>query len=187
MILSDKDIREALKEGKLKIEPAPEEKQIQAAWVDLKLGNEFKTFKAASTPFIDTKNSTDGHAESVRIEDNEKFIVHPGEFVLGQIKEEVTIPDDMAAYLDGRSSLGRLGLVVHITSGWVDPGFCGNLVLEITNVGKMPIAIYPGMRICKLVLHKLTSTADRPYHARKDAKYQKQKEIKESKISTEFK
>jgi len=187
MILADREIKKALKEGKLKVEPAPEEEQIQAAWVDLRLGNEFKTFRAISTPFIDTKAPTDGHAETMRVEDDKPFIVHPGEFVLGQIKEEVTIPDDMAAYLDGRSSLGRLGLVVHITSGWIDPGFSGRLVLEITNVGKLPIAVYPGMRICKLVLYKLTSPAERPYHSREDAKYRQQKEIRESKISEEFK
>jgi dCTP deaminase len=186
MILADREIKQALKEGKLKIIPAPEEKQIQAAWVDLKLGNEFKTFKAVSTPFIDTRAPTEGHAETVKIEDDKPFIIHPGEFVLGQIKEIVTIPDDMAAYLDGRSSLGRLGLVVHITSGWIDPGFSGQLVLEITNVGKMPLVVYPGMRICKLVLHKLTSTAEKPYRLREDAKYKDQKEIKESKISDEF-
>jgi dCTP deaminase len=142
-------------------------------------------FKTTSQPYIDIKSPKD-NTEKIDIKDNEPFIIHPGEFVLAQIKERIKIPADLAAYVDGRSSLGRIGLVVHVTSGFVDPGFAGNLVLEMTNVGKMPIAIHPGMRICKLVLFKLSSAAERPYYMRKDAKYHEQSDVVGSKIHKEF-
>lgn len=185
MILSDRDIKKYLKDKKLVIEGLNEE-NIQAAWVDLSLGKEFRLFKTTSQPYIDIKSPTD-HTEKITIKENEPFIIHPGEFILGQIKEKIKIPSDLAAYVDGRSSLGRIGLVVHVTSGFVDPGFAGNLVLEMTNVGKMPIAIHPGMRICKLVFFKLSSEAEKPYFMRKDAKYREQKEVQPSKIHEEFK
>ncbi|MEK6837337.1 MAG: dCTP deaminase, partial [Nanoarchaeota archaeon] len=100
---------------------------------------------------------------------------------------KISIPDDIAAYVDGRSSLGRIGLVVHVTSGFVDPGFSGKLVLEMTNVGKMPIALHTGMRICKLVFFKLSSAAERPYNMRKDAKYHGQESVEGSRIHKDFK
>jgi len=184
MILSDRDIKEYLKKGKLVVEDLDEE-NIQAGWIDLSLGNEFRLFKTTSQPYIDIKSPTD-HTEKIEIKENEPFIIHPGEFVLGQIREKIKIPSDLAAYVDGRSSLGRIGLVVHVTSGFVDPGFSGHLVLEMTNVGKMPIAIHPGMRICKLVLFKLSSEAEKPYYMRKDAKYHGQDGVSPSKIHEEF-
>lgn len=183
MILSDRDIKEYLKSGKLVIENLDEER-IQAGWVDLTLGNEFRVFKTTSQPYIDVKDPTD-HTEKITV--NEKFIMHPGEFVLGQVNEKIKIPDDLAAYVDGRSSLGRLGLVVHVTSGFVDPGFSGRLVLEMTNVGKMPLAIHPNMRICKLVFFKLSSKAEKPYFLKEDAKYRNQENVVGSKIHQEFK
>lgn len=188
MILSDRDIKRLLKEGKLKIQPLENpDKQIQAAWIDLTLGNEFKIFKALSYPFIDIAKVPKDYMETVKVEDQSPFFLQVREFALGSTREKISIPDDLAAYIDGRSSLGRLGVVVHITSGWVDPGFNGKLTLEITNVGKMPITLYPGMRIAKLVLFKLSSPAERPYYKRKDAKYHRQKEILQSKIDEEFK
>jgi dCTP deaminase len=183
MILSDRDIKEYLKRGKLVIEDL-DEANIQAGWVDLTLGNEFRLFKTTSQPYIDVR-SPENETEKIEIK-NENFIIHPGEFVLGQINEKIKIPDDLAAYVDGRSSLGRIGLVVHVTSGFVDPGFSGKLVLEMTNVGKMPIAIHPGMRICKLVFFTLSSPAEKPYYMRKDAKYHGQDSVVGSKIHEEY-
>ena len=184
MILSDKDIREHLKSGKIKIEDLDEDR-IQAAWVDLSLGNEFRIFKITSQPYIDVREATD-HTEKITIDYYKHLIIHPNEFVLGAVKERISIPDDIAAYVDGRSSLGRIGLVVHVTSGYIDPGFSGRLVLEMTNVGKMPIALHTGMRICKLVFFKLSSKAEMPYHMRKDAKYHGQESVEGSRIHKDF-
>ncbi len=184
MILSDRDIREHLRSGKIKVENISDDR-IQAAWVDLSLGNEFRIFKITSQPYIDVKNAED-HTEKVVVDDKIPFIIHPGEFVLGTVKERISIPDDIAAYVDGRSSLGRIGLVVHVTSGFIDPGFSGRLVLEMTNVGKMPIALHTDMRICKLVFFKLSGKAEQPYNMRKDAKYQNQESVEGSKIHRDF-
>lgn len=185
MILSDKTIKEVLKEGKLIIKPL-DDSQIQGASVDLSLGNEFRVFKMISTPYIDPKIPLDGYTEAVRVEDDKPFILHPGEFVLGCVKEYIKIPENLMGVIDGRSSLGRLGVVVHVTAAGINPGWEGVFTLEIANVGKMPVALYPNMKICKLVLHELSSPAEKPYYAQKDAKYQKQTKIEESKIFKEF-
>ena len=185
MILSDRDIREHMKSGRLIIEGFVEEK-MQPAWVDLSLGNEFRMFRIASKPFIDVRNPHD-HTELFTVEENDQFIIHPREFILGQTKERISLPDDLAAYVDGRSSLGRIGIVVHVTAGFVNPGFAGRLVLEMTNVGKMPVAIYPGMSICKLVFFKLTSPSEVPYNKKKDAKYMNQESVGGSQLYKEFK
>lgn len=184
MILPDHEIRRYLEEGKLIIKNLENpKKQIQAAWIDLSLDSKFQIFKSLQRPYIDIKNPQ----EYAEIYDTncEPFILHPKEFVLGMTKEWIKIPSDLAAYVDGHSSLGRLGITSHITSGWVDPGFFGKLVLEITNIGKMPVKLYPGMKICKLVLFKLTSPAKLPYDKRKESKYKDQKDMY-SKIYTEF-
>lgn len=185
MILSDKDIKEYIKSGKLVVEPEPTEEQMQPAWIDLTLGTEFLKFKRTETPFIDPKNAKD-YTEKIKIEDDKPFILHPGEFVLGTVREYVKLPDDLAAAVDGRSSLGRLGILTHITSTFVNPGWAGRLVLEINNVGKMPVILYPGMRICKLVFFKLSSPSEKPYNKRKDAKYQEQETVAPSKLNKEF-
>lgn len=183
MILSDRDIKHYLKSGKLVIEGF-DEKNINAGWVELSLGDEFRVFKTISQPYIDVRNPVD-HTEAHKLND-EPFIIHPHEFVLGHTKEIIKIPSDLAAYVDGRSSLGRLGIVVHVTAGFVDPGFSGRLVLEMTNVGKMPVALHKGMKICKLVLFKLSSEAEIPYFLRKDAKYNQQNSVVGSRIYKEF-
>ncbi len=184
MILSDRDIKKYIADKKLVIEGLNEE-NIQAAWVDLTLGSEFRLFKTTSQPYIDVKSPKD-YTEKIELKQGDNFIIHPNEFVLGQISEKINIPSDLAAYVDGRSSLGRIGLVVHVTSGFVDPGFAGYLVLEMTNVGKMPIALYPGMKICKLVFFALSSPAEKPYFMRKDAKYHGQEGVVGSKIHEEY-
>jgi len=186
MILSDKDIKNYIETGKISINPELKEEQFQSAWIDLTLGREFRTFKSTQSALIDPKNPED-ITEMITIDEDKPFIIQPGEFILGTVNEYVKFPDDLAGAVDGRSSLGRLGVVVHVTSTFVDPGWEGRLVLEITNIGKMPVALYPGMRICKLVFMKLSSPCEKPYYMRKDAKYFKQSSVDNSKISQEFK
>jgi dCTP deaminase len=187
MILSDCDIKKVLKEGRLVVKPLDDpDEQIQPCWIDLRLGNEFRIFKPTSVSIVDTKTPVDGYTEKIRIKDGEPFVMHPGEFVLGMVKEYIKMPDDLMGVVDGRSSLGRLGIIVHTTSAGINPGWEGEFTLEMSNVGKIPVTLYPGMRICKLVLHKLSSPAERPYNMRKNAKYQKQSGIDESKIFKDF-
>lgn len=181
MILPDHEIRKMLKKGRIVIEPLDNPEKIQGACVDLSLGTEFRIFKHIEGALIDSKNPKE-YTEFVEKEYGKPFIIHPGEFVLGITKEKVKIPDDMVAYVDGRSSLGRLGVTAHITSGWIDPGFNGRLVLEISNLGKMPVTLYPGMKICKILFLKLTSPSETPYYKRTDAKYQNQDTVEQSKI-----
>ncbi len=185
MILSDRDIKKYIEEKKLLIEPELEKEQLQPAWIDLSLGNEFLTFRRTEAPVIDPKNPAD-YTESLKVAEGKPFILHPGEFVLGNVREYVKLPDDLAAAVDGRSSLGRLGILTHITSTFVNPGWGGRLVLEIANVGKMPVSLYPGMRVCKLVFFKLTSPSEVPYDKKTDAKYQDQKTVQASKMDREF-
>ena len=181
MILPDHEIRSLLREGRISIDPLEKpDEQIQAAWVDLRLGSEFQIFKYTKEPYIDSRNPKE-YTETF-CSDGGPFVLHPKEFILGVTMERIRVPGDLAAYVDGRSSLGRMGITAHITSGWVDPGFEGKLVLEISNLGKMPVTLYPGMRICKLIFMKLNSVAERPYNTRETAKYRNQETVCQSKI-----
>lgn len=183
MILPDHEIKKYLAEGKIVVEPLTDpEVQIQAAWIDLRLGDEFKVFKHTQEAFIDSKNPKE-YTEDI-IANGRPIILHPKEFMLGITKETIKMPADLVGYIDGRSSLGRLGVTAHITSAWVDPGFEGRLVLEISNLGKMPVTIYPDMRVAKLLFFKLTSPSERPYNLR-SSKYQNQSKVTESKIHTD--
>jgi dCTP deaminase len=179
MIIPDHEIRELLKSGKVKVEPL-DDGQIQAACIDLRLGSEFRVFKHAHEAFIDSRNPKE-YTECVKADG--QFIIHPGEFILGITVERVALPADMAAYVDGKSSLGRLGVTAHITSSLVEPGWDGRLVLEIANLGKMPVTLYPDMKICKLVLMRMSSASERPYGVRKETKYKGQNGVTESRIS----
>ena len=186
MILPDHEIRAMLKEGTLVIDPITDpERQIRAAGVDLRLGNEFRLFKSSGIPYIDTRNRPENYTEMVRVKDDEPFVVHPGEFVLGNIKEYIRMPSCLMGSVDGRSSMGRLGIVIHATSSSINPGWEGRFVLEITNIGKMPVAIYPGHRIAKLTLHRLSSEPEACYAKRKDTKYHGQEGVGETKIHEE--
>lgn len=192
MILSDRDIKEYLKLKKISITPLlNEEIQIQPSSVDLRLGNEFRIFKYSELPFINPKDpdSAKNITELKVIPNDSYFIIQPKEFVLGTTYEYIKIPDSIVGRLEGRSSLGRLGLIVHSTAGYIDPGYEGKITLEISNLGKIPIALYPGMRICQIVFEKLSSPAERPYGIKRNSKYQGQKDVTESKISedVEFK
>lgn len=187
VVLSDRDIKKYLAEKKILVEPLDDlEDQIQPAWIDLRLGNKFRIFKSNSFSLIDPKKPIDGFTELIDVKEDKPFILHPREFVLGCVREYIKMPDDLMGVVDGRSSLGRLGVIVHSTAAGINPGWEGVFTLEITNVGKMPVALYPGMKICKLVLHKLSSPAERPYYMRENAKYQKQKGAGESKILKDF-
>jgi dCTP deaminase len=178
MILSDRDIRRYLEKGKIAIEPLENLRlQIQPSSVDLRLGNQFKVFHHTKKAFIDPlRDDAEEYTETIEVKEKEPFILHPGEFVLGCTRERIALGDDIVARVEGRSSLGRLALLVHATAGYVDPGFRGNLTLELSNVGKMPIALYPGMRICQLSFETISSKAELPYgHPKRDSKYQDQR------------
>jgi dCTP deaminase len=186
MILPDHEIKRLLDEGTLVVKPLDDpDVQIQPNGVDLRLGNEFRVFKVTSTPYIDTRQESRDYTESVILDDDRPFIIHPGEFVLAAIKEFIRMPADLMGAVDGKSSLGRLGIAIHATSASINPGWEGTFVLEITNMGKMPVALYPNMRIAKLVLHRMSSRCERPYNDRGDSKYNRQDSVMESKIHEE--
>ena len=173
MILSDADIRRRLEDGDLVIEPLDDpELQIQPASVDLRLGREFLEFENANISCI--------HPESEREVD--EYVLHPGDFVLGTTVEQVEIPADLIAHVEGRSSLGRLAVVVHATAGLCDPGYQGQITLELSNLGTAPVALSPGMRISQLTFTELTSPAERPYGSERGSKYQGQSGPQASRI-----
>ncbi|WP_436935571.1 dCTP deaminase [Halovenus marina] len=185
MILSDADIARRLDEGELVIEPLDDpELQIQPASVDLRLGREFLEFQRTNIPCIhpDSENEVDEYVSETVVEEGDDFILHPGDFVLGTTKERVEIPPDLIAHVEGRSSLGRLAIVVHATAGLCDPGFAGKITLELSNLGAAPVALSPEMRISQLTFTELTSPADRPYGAERGSKYQDQDGPQTSKI-----
>jgi len=186
--LSDKDIRSALKEKKIVIKPAPDlNEQLGSNSIDLRLGPVFRILDHSKYAFIDPfkKNIGEEITREVRKKDGEAFIIQPGDFVLGTTIEYVEIPDDLVGSLEGRSSIGRLGIIVHSTAASIECGFRGKITLELANMGKMPVALYPGMRICALSFMKMTSPAQVPYYKKKSAKYVDQKEPVESKLDRE--
>jgi len=189
-ILSDKHIKKFIDEDKISIGPLIDpEMQIQPSSVDLRIGNEFKGFKITRNLFIDPKDSEiiDSYMESVHIGDGEAFIIHPNEFTLATTLETVKVPDDLVARVEGRSSMGRLGLTMHVTAGFIDPGFEGKITLEISNLGKMPVALYPGQRVCQIVFETMTSRAEKPYgHPDRDSKYMGQNKVESSRIKQDY-
>lgn len=174
MILSDRDIVTSLANGRIKIAPAIDQKtQLGSCSVDLRLGKHFRVFNHSKVPYIDTNNPnvTAGMMGEVRLKENEPFILQPGDFVLATTMEKISLPDDLVGRLEGRSSLGRLGIVVHSTASIFDPGWSGMVVMELGNLGRMPVALYPGMRICSMTFEELSSPARVPYTKKKSAKY----------------
>jgi len=175
MILSDRSIREEIKAGRIEIEPF-DDTAVQASSVDVHVDNLFRVFHNARYPFIDVKQPMEDLTELVKVPEGEAFILHPGEFVLGSTLERVHLPDDVSARLEGKSSLGRLGLLTHSTAGFVDAGFEGHLTLELSNVANLPITIYPGMKIGQIAFMRLTTPADMPYGSKQaGSKYQGQR------------
>jgi dCTP deaminase len=162
VILSDRSLREALASGRILIDPLDDD-AVQPSSVDMHVDHFFRVFRNDTTPFIDPKEPQEDLTELVEIPDGKSFILHPGEFVLASTLERVQLPDDLAARLDGKSSLGRLGLLTHATAGFVDAGFNGHLTLELSNVATLPIAIYPGMKIGQVSFFQMTTPAEHPY------------------------
>lgn len=167
MILSDRDIKKYMKSGKIKIAPCDLEKQLAPVGVDLRLSGTFRVFKITHKSHIDLADKNyEPDTEIVDVAEGKGFILHPGEFVLGVTKEEIGLSNDIMAHIDGRSSLGRLGISVHSTAGHVDPGYRGKLTLEISNIGKLPVALIAGMRFCSLIFETLSSPVEKSYHGK---------------------
>src|SRR5436190_14657128 len=185
MILSDRDIRARLATGDLRISPIADEKvQLQPASVDLRLGQEFLVYSAAQVACLDPRDleTIKAAIQRIVVAQGDAFILHPGEFALGSTIERVTIPRDLVARVDGRSSIGRLAIVVHATAGFIDPGFEGQITLELSNIGRIPVRLYPGMRIAQIVLHQMISPAERPYGAERNSQYSGQEGPQVSRI-----
>ncbi|ALO34692.1 deoxycytidine triphosphate deaminase [Colwellia sp. MT41] len=191
MRLSDKDIEKCLDEGKIIIEPRPDPSMISGVSVDIRLGNEFRVFQDHTAPYIDlsapkaeVQKALDAvMSDEIYIADGDAFFLHPGELALAVTYESVTLPDNIVGWLDGRSSLARLGLMVHVTAHRIDPGWSGQIVLEFFNSGKLPLALRPKMTIAALNFETMSSSAARPYNKRADAKYKNQKGAVASRIS----
>lgn len=175
MLLSDKDIRAQINAGRIGLEPL-EMGLIQPSSMDVRLDRFFRLFDNHKYPYIDPAEQQDELTRLVEVGSNEAFILHPGEFVLGSTYEFVTLPDDIAARLEGKSSLGRLGLLTHSTAGFVDPGFKGHVTLELSNVATLPIKLWPGMKIGQLCFFQLSSPSENPYGSEKyGSRYQGQR------------
>lgn len=162
MLLSDRDLRAAIDAGSLVLDPF-DETLIQPSSIDVRLDRMFRVFNNSRYTHIDPSTQQDELTSLVQTEGDEPFVLHPGEFVLGSTFESVTLPDDLAGRLEGKSSLGRLGLLTHSTAGFIDPGFSGHITLELSNVANLPITLWPGMKIGQLCLLRLTSPAEHPY------------------------
>lgn len=187
MLLSDRDIKKFFKEGRIKIIPEPDWNiQLSPASVDFRLGEEFRVFNHSFVSHIDPKDENTFHNLTKTIKEN-PFVLQPGEFILGVTLEEIELPGEIGARIEGRSSWGRLGIVVHSTAGYIDPGFRGKLTLEISNIGMLPVLLYPGMRFCQIAFEKLSSTAERVYSEKTDVKYFGDKGPQESRIHKDFK
>ncbi len=164
MVLSDRTIRRLLDEGRIGIDPYDEE-LLQPSSVDVRVDRYFRVFHNARYPYIDVKEEQEELTELVEVDEDTAFILHPGEFVLGSTLERIRLPDDLVARLEGKSSLGRLGLLIHSTAGFIDPGWDGHVTLELSNVLNLPITIYPGMKIGQLSFVQLDEPAETPYGA----------------------
>ena len=174
MILSDRTVRKLLAEGRLQLEPLGDD-QIQPASVDVRLGREIRVFRNHTAEFIDPYAAHTDLTELVEIPEGSPFVLHPGEFVLGSTVERIGLPDDIVARVDGKSSLGRLGILIHATAGFIDAGFNGQITLELSNVATLPIRLWPGMKIGQISFMQIDEPVERPYgHPDLGSKYQGQ-------------
>ena len=162
MLLSDRDIRAEIDGGRVRIEPY-DDSMIQPSSIDIRLDRFFRVFENHRYPFIDPREEQTDLTRGVEVRPDEPFVLHPGEFVLGSTYEVVTLPDDLAARVEGKSSLGRLGLLTHATAGFIDPGFSGHVTLELSNVATLPVMLWPGMKVGQLCFFRLSSPAEHPY------------------------
>ncbi len=195
MRLCDTDIEKLLAQGNISIVPHPGQEMISGVSVDIRLGNEFRVFQDHTAPFIDLSGPREDvqqamssvMSDEIVIADGDAFFLHPGELALAVTYESVTLPDNIVGWLDGRSSLARLGLMVHVTAHRIDPGWSGQIVLEFYNSGKLPLALRPKMKIAALNFETMSNSAARPYNKRDDAKYKGQKGAVASRISQDRK
>ena len=186
MVLSDRTIRSEIEAGRIVIDPFDED-LVQPSSVDVRVDKQFRVFNNARYPYIDVREPMEGLTELVEPDEGEPFILHPGEFVLGQTLERVTLPDDLVARLEGKSSLGRLGLLIHSTAGFVDSGFSGNLTLELSNVANLPITIYHRMPIGQISFMRMDGPVEHPYgEGGNRSKYQGQNEPTASRFYLNF-
>lgn len=193
MRLSDQDILAEIQAKRIGIQPMPNEEAIAGLTVDLRLADRFQAFSNNSVPYLDLSGDrvqlqhdiSQVMSKDIHIQHQDSLFIHPGELVLGSTLESLSIPDNLVGWLDGRSSLARLGLMVHVTAGRIDPGWEGQVVLELYNNGKLPLALKPGMVICALSFEQLTSSARKPYSQRQNAKYRNQRGPISSRIADE--
>ena len=186
MVLSYRTIRSEIAAGRIVIDPF-DDGLVQPSSVDVRVDSRFRVFNNARYPYIDVRQPMEGLTELVEVHGDEPFILHPGEFVLGQTLETISLPDDIVARLEGKSSLGRLGLLIHSTAGFVDAGFSGNLTLELSNVANLPITIYQGMPIGQISFMRMDGPVERPYGSRETgSKYQGQAEPTPSRFYLNF-
>ncbi|MEG9475400.1 dCTP deaminase [Mannheimia bovis] len=191
MRLCDTDIKRYLDEGIISITPRPSDDKISGATADVRLGNSFRVFREHNTPYIDlsgpreevTAQLNKVMSDEIIIGDDEAFFLHPGDLALATTLESVSLPANIVGWLDGRSSLARLGLMVHVTAHRIDPGWEGKIVLEFFNAGKLPLALRPNMAIGALSFEILSGDAAKPYNAREDAKYKNQQSAISSRIN----
>jgi dCTP deaminase len=187
VILSDRSIREALSQGRIVVDPF-DDACLQPSSIDVKVSNLFRVFRNHSTAIIDVKKDLTDLTELVEIPDGEAFILHPGEFVLGSTLERIGIAADLVARVEGKSSLGRLGLLIHSTAGFIDAGFDGHITLELSNVANLPITLYPNMKIGQVSFMTMTTPADNPYgKGARGSKYQGQRGPTPSRYFENFK
>jgi dCTP deaminase len=162
VLLSDIDIKSEIAAGRIGLEPYSIE-MVQPASVDIRLDRFFRTFENHKYQFIDPRQDQPDMTRMVEVDPDEPFVLHPGEFVLGSTFEVVSLPEDVAARVEGKSSLGRLGLLTHATAGFIDPGFVGHITLELSNVANLPVTLWPGMKIGQLCFFRMTSASEHPY------------------------
>jgi dCTP deaminase len=174
VLLSDRDIRAELDAGRVVLDPY-DATMLQPSSVDVRIDRFFRLFDNHKYPVIDPSQEQPELTRLVEVEADEAFVLHPGEFVLASTFEVVTLPDDVAARLEGKSSLGRLGLLTHSTAGFIDPGFSGHVTLELSNVATLPIKLWPGMKIGQLCFFRLSSAAEKPYGSASGSRYQGQR------------
>ncbi len=189
MVLSDVDIKRYLAEGKIRVSPELPPEQFGSCSVDFRLGPEFSVFDHSKHAYIDLRNRTSIQElmSTVMVEPGEAFILQPREFVLAITEEHIELDDDVLGRLEGRSSLGRIGIIVHGTAGLFDPGWRGKATLELSNLGRMPVALYPGMRICSMTFEQLSTPSSNPYHKKPSNKYAGQQSPVASRLSGEWK
>jgi dCTP deaminase len=186
VVLSDRSIKSEVAAGRILIEPF-DESLVQPSSVDVRVDRKFRVFHNARYPYIDVRKPMDDLTELIEISDDEPFVLHPGEFVLGQTLETITLPNDIVARLEGKSSLGRLGLLIHSTAGFVDPSWKGNLTLELSNVANLPITIYYGMPIGQISFMRMDAPVEHPYGDNEvRSKYQGQDEPTPSRFYRNF-